>query len=287
MASSTRTGSAGAARMAIALSLSLATLGCTPPAAPARFAVADLSATQTVLEDGSVGVAYTMSVTNESKHDVAATDLPALTVDGVAAAQEVSDHTGSPVDSIGAGETVTCTGSAALDVTDDQEFALESPASAEVTGTEAVEQVALVAEGLREDPHEMVDGAWRPCTTSTHAYTISNVMAQATTEYEPPRLVVRGTIENDTTNVTGTKDLPCLTVDGTDYPITLWVSGRQQDALAGRTEDEPSTADFEVALELDPTVTHTIAFTAPKGARLDGAELAGKVSDYLAAFTAR
>ena len=286
MASSTRRGSALAARMALALSLSLATLGCVPEA-PAHLSIADLSATQTVLEDGSVGVSYTMSVTNESERDVAAADLPTLTVDGVAATQEVLDHTGAPVESVGAGETVTCTGTAPLDVTADQAFALEGTGSAELSGTEAVEQVALVAEGLREDPHEMADGTWRPCTASTHAYTISAVMAQATTEYQPPRLVVRGTIENDPTNVTGAKDLPCLTVDGTDHPITLWVSGRQQDALAGRTEDEPSTADFEVALELDPTVTHTIAFTAPTGARLGGAELAGEVADYLATFTAQ
>lgn len=286
MASSMSWDHRGTTGVALALSLSLATLGCVS-LAPAQLAISDLSATQTVLEDGSVGVSYTMSVTNGSERDVAASELPALTVDGVAITQQVTDRAGSPVDSVGAGETVTCTGTTAFDVTADHDFALEGPSSVELSGTEAAEQVALVAEGLREDPHEMVDGAWRPCTASTHAYTISNILVQATTEYEPPRLVVRGTIENDTTNVTATKDLPCLTVDGTDYPFTIWVSGRQQDALTGRSEAEPSTADFEVALELDPTTTHTIAFTAPAGARLTGGELADEVSDYLAAFATR
>ena len=143
----------------------------------------------------------------------------------------------------------------------------------------AEEAAAPSAEG------SWVDGAFTEGKPAGAHFTISSVMAQATTESDPAKLVIRGTIENDTTLEAAATDLPRLTMDGTEVPCTYYLMGKEVDEIPGATAEAPTTVDFESVSDLDTANPHTWEFVAVDGTQVDGLDQAETINSYVADFT--
>ena len=150
----------------------------------------------------------------------------------------------------------------------------------ETVDASEVETTESTAEG------SWVDGSFKEGKPTGAHFTISQVMAQATTETDPAKLVIRGTIENDTTLTAKATDLPRLTMDGTEVPCTYYLMGKVVDEVPGATAEETTSIDFEAVTDLDVANPHTWAFVAVDGTEVEGLEQADVINEHIADFEA-
>jgi hypothetical protein len=173
------------------------------------------------------------------------------------------------------GLSVTLGGCGAENKTEDT----SSAAAVEESVDTAEEATTPSAEG------SWVDGAFTEGKPAGAHFTISSVMAQATTESDPAKLVIRGTIENDTTLEAAATDLPHLTMDGNEVACTYYLMGKEVDKVPGATAEAPTAIDFESVSDLDTTNPHTWQFVAVDGTEVDGLDQADLINAYVADFT--
>lgn len=278
---------AGVAACAVAAAV---LAGCGQAAPQTRLTVSNMSAEPQIDEMGEVALAISFDLANDSDQEVPNDLWPRVTLDGTQVPFHAPETEGTGADkvevtSLAPGEHTTLTATVVPSLDGANEWKLVAAPETRLDGAELIDVVAEAAGDITDvDAHVMVGSSWEECDPDTVHLTITGCVPQATTETFPARLVVRGTIENDTSLTTPATQLPTLVMDGQQVELTPYVEGKPVRAIAGRTEAEGSVADFEATLDFDPTVEHTFEFSARPNTVCEGTELASEITDYLAAF---
>ena len=259
-------------------------VGC-GQSAPVKLSVSDMKAEPGIDKMGETALSISFDLTNEGDQDVTEDLLPRITLDGTQVPFFLEGTDKDDTFVLAPGESATLTATVVPSRDGVNEWKMVAAPDTDLKGADLIDVVAEAANDVTDvDAHIMDGTSWEECDPDTVHLTITGCIAQATTETSPARLMVRGTIENDTSLTTPVSKLPVLVMDGQEVELTLYAKGEPVNAIVGRTESEGSVADFEATLEFDPAKEHTFKFSARPKTVCEGVELASEISDYLATF---